>query len=79
MATRSVYGLGRCTPRHVRIESLIASSNDAGSVAAIAEVKYYIISDGEFVPVAIETSGVWKRQAFDLVNEISHRNTDSRQ
>jgi hypothetical protein len=57
---------------------LTAASHEAGSAAATAEVnktmKYNdIISGVDFVPVAIETSGVWGRQALDLVNEIGRR------
>ena len=57
---------------------MVASSNEAGSAAATAEVnktlKYNdIISGVDFVPVAIETSGVWGRQAFELVNKIGRR------
>ena len=57
---------------------MVASSNEAGSAAAAAEVnktlKYNdIISGVDFVPVAIETSGVWGRQAVEQVNEIGRR------
>jgi hypothetical protein len=57
---------------------LPAGSHKAGSAAATAEVnktqKYDdIISGVDFVPVAIETSGVWGKQGFDLVNEIGRR------
>ena len=55
-----------------------AGSNEAGSAAATAErlkcQKYSdIISGVDFVPVAIETSGVWGKQALELVKEIGRR------
>ena len=57
---------------------MIASSSEAGSAAATAEankiLKYNdIISSVDFVPVAIETSGVWGQRAFELVAEIGRR------
>ena len=53
-------------------------SNEAGSAAASAELKKCqkysdIISGVDFVPVAIETSGVWGKQALELVKEIGRR------
>jgi hypothetical protein len=47
----------------------------AGSAAAAAEEKKMrkysdIISGVDFAPVAIETSGVWGKQALDLVTEV---------
>jgi hypothetical protein len=55
-----------------------ASSTLAGSAAASAEEKKTrkysdIISGVDFVPVAIETSGVWGTHAMDLVTEIGRR------
>ena len=55
-----------------------AGSNEAGSAAASAELKKCqkysdIISGVDFVPVAIETSGVWGKQALELVKEIGRR------
>ena len=52
-----------------------ASSTQAGIAAAAAEAKKTqkyadIISGVDFVPVAIETSGVWGEQAIELVMEI---------
>ena len=57
---------------------MTACSNEAGSAAATAEMKKIqkysdIIPSVDFVPVAIETSGVWGRQALDLINEIGRR------
>jgi hypothetical protein len=50
----------------------------AGSAAAAAEsekIKKYadIINGVDFVPVAIETSGVWGQQALELVSDIGRR------
>ena len=55
-----------------------ACSNEAGSAAATAEMKKIqkysdILPAVDFVPMAIETSGVWGRQALDLINEIGRR------
>ena len=55
-----------------------ASSIQAGSAAAAAEVKKSqkyadIIAGVDFVPFAIETSGVWGEQALDLVKEVGRR------
>ena len=55
-----------------------ASSTQAGLAAAAAEAKKTqkyadIISGVDFVPVAIETSGVWGEQATELVKEIGRR------
>ena len=55
-----------------------ASSVLAGSAAVAAEErktqKYSdIISGVDFVPVAIETSGVWGQQALNLIKEIGRR------
>lgn len=55
-----------------------AGSNEAGCAAATAERKKCqkysdIISGVDFVPVAIETSGVWGKQALELVKEIGRR------
>ena len=55
-----------------------ASSTQAGSAAAAAEVKKSqkyadIIAGVDFVPFAIETSGVWGEQALDLVKEVGRR------
>jgi len=55
-----------------------ACSDEAGSAAANAEIrkcrKYqYIICGVDFVPVAIETSGAWGKQAISLIKEIGRR------
>jgi hypothetical protein len=55
-----------------------ASSAQAGLAAAAAEAKKSqkyadIISGVDFVPVAIETSGIWGEQAIELVKEIGRR------
>ena len=64
-------------PRHVRPVAH-ASSTQAGSAAAAAELKKLqkyadIIAGVDFVPVAIETSGVWGDQALDLVKDVGRR------
>jgi hypothetical protein len=82
--TQIPWRRGRCLawdatcPDTFASSHVVASSNEAGSAAAVAEVnktlKYNdIISGVDFVPVAIETSGVWGRQAVELVNEIGRR------
>lgn len=58
-----------------------ASSILAGSAAAAAEEKKIqkysdIISGVDFVPVAIETSGVWGPHALDLITELGRRIAD---
>ena len=55
-----------------------ANSVQAGSAATAAEsrkvAKYAdIISGVDFVPVAIETSGVWGEQALDLIQDLGRR------
>ncbi len=55
-----------------------ASSVRAGSAAATAEEKKLqkyadIISGVDFVPVAIETSGVWGTHALDLISQVGRR------
>ena len=55
-----------------------ASSEQAGSAASVAEtnktIKYSdIIAGVDFVPFAIETSGVWGEKAMDLVRDIGRR------
>jgi hypothetical protein len=55
-----------------------ATSRQAGSAAAGAEQKKYLkygdmSSAVDFVPVAIETSGVWGEEALNLVTEIGRR------
>jgi hypothetical protein len=55
-----------------------SSSTQAGSAAATAERKKQqkyadVITGIDFVPVAIETSGVWGEQALELVTELGRR------
>jgi len=55
-----------------------ANSVQAGSAAAVAEsrkvAKYAdIISGVDFVPVTIETSGVWGEQALGLIQDLRRR------
>jgi len=55
-----------------------ASSTRAGSAAEAAEaskaLKYADITTGvDFIPVAIETSGTWGAQGFDLIRKIGRR------
>ena len=55
-----------------------ASNVRAGSAAATAEEKKLqkyadIISGVDFVPVAIETSGVWGTHALDLISQVGRR------
>ena len=57
-----------------------ASSSQAGSAAATAEAKKVrkyasIIGGVDFVPFAVETSGVWGESARELVSEIGRRIT----
>jgi hypothetical protein len=57
---------------------VVASGLQAGSAAATAEEKKSskysdLISGVDFVPFAIETSGVWGEQALSLVNEVGRR------
>ena len=56
------------------------SSTQAGSAAATAEAKKVrkyasIIGGVDFVPFAVETSGVWGESARELVSEIGRRIT----
>ena len=45
------------------------------SISRVEKCQKYsdIISGVDFVPVAIETSGVWGKQALELVKEIGRR------
>ena len=69
-------GLG-CLLSNTYVQSYVqATSRQAGSAAAGAEQqqKYQDLSVGaDFVPVAIETSGVWNEQAIELVTEMGRR------
>ena len=82
--TQLPWRRGRCLawdatcPDTFALSHVTACSNEAGSAAATAEMKKIqkysdIIPSVDFVPVAIETSGVWGRQALDLINEIGRR------
>ncbi len=77
---------GRCLawdatcPNTFAMSHLSSSSTTAGSAATTAETKKTqkysdIISGVDFIPVAIETSGVWGEQALELVKEIGRRIT----
>lgn len=82
--TQVPWKLGRCIawdatcPDTFAKSHVSASSTGAGSAAASAESaklqKYTdIISGVDFVPFAIETSGVWGEEASSLVNDIGRR------
>jgi len=77
---------GRClawdatSPDTYAQSAIHESSVQAGSAALKAEVnksrKYVGIMAGvDFIPFAIETSGVWGVQALELVSEIGRRLT----
>jgi len=78
---------GRCLawdatcPNTFAASHVVDSSVAAGSAAAKAELKkvqkYRDITAGvDFVPVSIETSGVWGEEALSLVSEIGRRISD---
>ena len=82
--TQVPWKRGRCLawdatcPDTFAVSHLQSSSSQAGSAAATAELtkrqKYAdIINSVEFVPVAIETSGVWGKEAWDLVADVGRR------
>ena len=82
--TQVPWRRGRCLawdvtcPDTYAMSHVQASSTQAGIAAAAAEAKKTqkyadIISGVDFVPVAIETSGVWGEQAIALVMEIGRR------
>ena len=82
--TQVPWRRGRCLawdvtcPDTYAMSHIQASSTQAGLAAAAAEAKKKqkyadIISGVDFVPVAIETSGVWGEQAIELVMEIGRR------
>ena len=52
-----------------------ASSTRAGSAAEASKAQIYadITTGVDFIPVAIETSGTWSEQGFDLIREIGRR------
>ena len=75
---------GRCLawdatcPDTFAVSHVQSGSTHAGSAAAAAEYKKSqkyadIINGVDFVPVAIETSGVWGQQALHLVSDIGRR------
>ena len=83
-ATLVPWRRGRCLawdatcPDTFAASHLQANSSSAGSAAATAEsrkaLKYAAIQPTtDFVPFAVETSGVWGEQAFDLVKELGRR------
>jgi len=60
---------------------VLANRRKAGSAATEAELKklhkYQDISKNiDFIPVAIESSGVWGQHAMELVSEIGRRLTE---
>ena len=82
--TQIPWRRGRCLawdatcPNTYAQSYVLATSRLAGSAAAGAEQKkvqkYSDMSSGmDFVPVAIETSGVWGEQALSLVKELGRR------
>ena len=65
-------------PNTYALSYVQATSRQAGSAAAGAEqkkvIKYGDMSSAvDFVPVAIETSGVWGEEALNIVTEIGRR------
>ena len=54
-----------------------SSSTQAGSAAERKKQQKYadVITGIHFVPVAIETSGIWGEQALELVTELGRRIT----
>jgi len=84
--TQVPWKRGRCLawdatcPDTFAMSHVSASSTEAGSAAASAEInktqKYRdIIAGVDFVPVAIETSGVWGSEGLDLIKDIGRRIT----
>ena len=76
MVTGSLFGLG--CPNTFAESDVQGSSAHAGSAAGAAEAskaqKYADITTSvDFIPVAIETSGTWGEQGFDLIREIGRR------
>jgi hypothetical protein len=82
--TQVPWSRGRCLawdatcPNTFADSHVQASSTRAGSAAEAAEaskqLKYADISAGvDFIPVALETSGTWGKQAIELVNDIGRR------
>ena len=82
--TQVPWKRGRCLawdatcPDTYALSAIQGSSLRVGSAASTAEVnksrKYSDIVVGvDFVPVAIETSGVWGEQALELITEIGRR------
>ena len=79
--TQIPWSRGRCLawdatcPNTFAESHVRASGTHAGSAAEAAEAskaqKYADITTGvDFIPVAIETSGTWGEQGFDLIREI---------
>ena len=82
--TQVPWNRGRCLawdatcPDTFAASHILLSSTQSGSVAAAAERKkcdkYADITAGvDFIPVAIETSGVWGEQALNFVKDIGRR------
>jgi len=75
MVTWSLLVLGCHLLEYIIASHVLASSTGAGSAAsaaeALKELKYADITNGvNFIPVAIKTSGIWGRQAIDLIKNI---------
>ena len=72
---------GRCLawdatcPDTFALSHVHSSSTQAGSAAERKKQQKYadVITGIDFVPVAIETSGVWGEQALELVTELGRR------
>jgi hypothetical protein len=58
---------------HIQASSIQAGLAAAAAVAKKSQKYDDIISGVDFVPLAIETSGVWGEQAIELVKEIGRR------
>ena len=82
--TRIPWRRGRCLAWKSTCQDTLTSchvtagSNKDGSAAATSETKKCqkytdFFSGVDFVPVALESSGVWRKQALDLVKEIGRR------
>ena len=77
--TGPLFGLGCQLPEHVcRISRSGEQYTRAGSAAEASKAqKYAEFTTGvDFIPVAIETSGTWSEQGFDLIREIGPRTAE---
>ena len=77
--TQIPWSRGRCLnancPNTFADSHVQASSTRTGSAAEASKTKKYadIRTDVDFMPVAIETSGTWGEQGFDLIRKIGRR------